>query len=72
VIQRATKETLARFAAENIFQPLGMLHTLFTMTTRWPRRSASLLITQAKQQFLARLVNHVRPGRRWWVDEQSR
>src|ERR1700730_8004008 len=29
VIQRATKKSLARFAAENIFQPLGMTHTLF-------------------------------------------
>ena len=29
VIQRATKKSLARFAAENIFQPLGMVHTLF-------------------------------------------
>ena len=29
VIHRATKKSLARFAAENIFQPLGMTHTLF-------------------------------------------
>jgi len=29
VVQRATKKSLARFAAENIFQPLGMNHTLF-------------------------------------------
>jgi CubicO group peptidase (beta-lactamase class C family) len=29
VIQRATKKSLAQFAAENIFQPLGMTHTLF-------------------------------------------
>jgi len=29
VIRRATGESLARFAAENIFQPLGMTHTLF-------------------------------------------
>jgi CubicO group peptidase (beta-lactamase class C family) len=29
VIQRAAKKSLARFAAENIFQPLGMTHTLF-------------------------------------------
>ena len=29
VIQRATKKSLAQFAAENIFQPLGMKHTLF-------------------------------------------
>src|SRR6201981_283529 len=29
VVQRATKKSLARFAAENIFQPLGMKHTLF-------------------------------------------
>ncbi|MGO8732298.1 MAG: serine hydrolase domain-containing protein [Terriglobia bacterium] len=29
VIQRATKKSLSRFAAENIFQPLGMTHTLF-------------------------------------------
>jgi CubicO group peptidase (beta-lactamase class C family) len=29
VIQRATKKSLARFAAENMFQPLGMTHTLF-------------------------------------------
>jgi CubicO group peptidase (beta-lactamase class C family) len=29
VIQRATKKSLAQFAAENIFQPLGMGHTLF-------------------------------------------
>jgi CubicO group peptidase (beta-lactamase class C family) len=29
VIERATKKSLARFAAENIFQPLGMTHTLF-------------------------------------------
>jgi CubicO group peptidase (beta-lactamase class C family) len=29
VIQRATKKSLPRFAAENIFQPLGMKHTLF-------------------------------------------
>src|SRR5215469_12510599 len=29
VIQRATKKSLAQFAAENIFQPLGMAHTLF-------------------------------------------
>ena len=28
-VQRATKKSLARFAAENIFQPLGMKHTLF-------------------------------------------
>jgi CubicO group peptidase (beta-lactamase class C family) len=29
VIERATKKSLASFAAENIFQPLGMTHTLF-------------------------------------------
>ena len=29
VVQRATKKPLAQFAAENIFQPLGMKHTLF-------------------------------------------
>lgn len=29
VIQRATKKSLASFAAENIFRPLGMTHTLF-------------------------------------------
>jgi len=29
VIQRATKKSLAQFAAENIFKPLGMGHTLF-------------------------------------------
>lgn len=29
VVQRATKKSLAQFAAENIFQPLGMKHTLF-------------------------------------------
>jgi CubicO group peptidase (beta-lactamase class C family) len=29
VIQRTTKKSLARYAAENIFQPLGMVHTLF-------------------------------------------
>jgi CubicO group peptidase (beta-lactamase class C family) len=29
VLQRATKKTLAEFAAENIFRPLGMTHTRF-------------------------------------------
>jgi len=29
VVKRATKESLAQFAAENIFQPLGMMHTRF-------------------------------------------
>jgi CubicO group peptidase (beta-lactamase class C family) len=29
VLQRATKKSLANFAAENIFQPLGMVHTRF-------------------------------------------
>jgi CubicO group peptidase (beta-lactamase class C family) len=29
VVKRATKKSLAAFAAENIFQPLGMSHTLF-------------------------------------------
>jgi CubicO group peptidase (beta-lactamase class C family) len=29
VIQRATKKSLAEFAAQNIFQPLGMSHTLY-------------------------------------------
>jgi CubicO group peptidase (beta-lactamase class C family) len=29
VVQRATKKSLAQFAAENIFQPLGMVHTRF-------------------------------------------
>jgi len=29
VIQHATKKSLAQFAAENIFRPLGMKHTLF-------------------------------------------
>jgi CubicO group peptidase (beta-lactamase class C family) len=29
VVQRATRKTLAQFAAENIFEPLGMKHTLF-------------------------------------------
>ena len=29
VIQRATKESLSRFADKNIFKPLGMTHTLF-------------------------------------------
>ena len=29
VVQRATGKSLARFAAENIFEPLGMKHTLF-------------------------------------------
>ncbi len=29
VVQRATKKSLAEFAAQNIFQPLGMTHTLY-------------------------------------------
>jgi CubicO group peptidase (beta-lactamase class C family) len=29
VVQRATKKSLVEFAAENIFRPLGMSHTLF-------------------------------------------
>ncbi|MGB8582929.1 MAG: serine hydrolase domain-containing protein [Candidatus Sulfotelmatobacter sp.] len=29
VLKRATKKSLAEFAAQNIFQPLGMRHTLF-------------------------------------------
>jgi len=29
VVQRASRKSLAQFAAENIFQPLGMKHTLF-------------------------------------------
>ena len=29
VLKRATKKSLSEFAAENIFQPLGMSHTLF-------------------------------------------
>ncbi len=29
VVKRATKKSLSEFAAENIFQPLGMSHTLF-------------------------------------------
>ncbi len=29
VVSRATKKSLAEFSAENIFQPLGMTHTLF-------------------------------------------
>ena len=29
VVQRATKKSLAEFAAENIFQPLGMVHTRY-------------------------------------------
>jgi CubicO group peptidase (beta-lactamase class C family) len=29
VLERATKKTLAEFAAENIFRPLGMVHTRF-------------------------------------------
>jgi len=29
VVQRATKKSLAKFAAQNIFRPLGMMHTLF-------------------------------------------
>jgi CubicO group peptidase (beta-lactamase class C family) len=29
VVKRATKKSLADFASQNIFQPLGMLHTLF-------------------------------------------
>lgn len=29
VVKRATKKSLAEFASENIFQPLGMTHTLF-------------------------------------------
>lgn len=29
VVQRATKKPLAEFAAQNIFQPLGMKHTLY-------------------------------------------
>jgi CubicO group peptidase (beta-lactamase class C family) len=29
VIQRATKKSLAEFAAQNVFQPLGMTHTLY-------------------------------------------
>jgi CubicO group peptidase (beta-lactamase class C family) len=29
VVQRATQKSLANFAAENIFQPLGMVHTRF-------------------------------------------
>jgi CubicO group peptidase (beta-lactamase class C family) len=29
VIQRATKRSLAQFASQNIFQPLGMKHSLF-------------------------------------------
>jgi CubicO group peptidase (beta-lactamase class C family) len=29
VVQRATRKTLAEFAAENIFRPLGMTHTQF-------------------------------------------
>ena len=29
VVRRTTMKSLAEFAAENIFQPLGMLHTRF-------------------------------------------
>jgi CubicO group peptidase (beta-lactamase class C family) len=29
VVKRATKKSLSEFAAENMFQPLGMFHTLF-------------------------------------------
>ena len=29
VLERATKKTLAEFAAENVFRPLDMTHTLF-------------------------------------------
>lgn len=43
VIQRATKKSLAEFAAQNIFQPLGMAHTLFydDNTLVVPRRVAA-------------------------------
>ncbi len=33
VLQRATKKSLANFAAEYIFRPLGMEHTLFSLMT---------------------------------------
>ena len=33
VVKRATGKSLAEFAAANIFHPLGMSHSLFTMTT---------------------------------------
>ena len=29
VVKRATRKSLAEFAAENIFQPLGMVHTRY-------------------------------------------
>jgi CubicO group peptidase (beta-lactamase class C family) len=43
VLQRATKKSLAQFAAENIFQPLGMTHTLFydDNTLVVPKRAAA-------------------------------
>src|SRR5580698_5688390 len=43
VIQRATKKSLAQFAAQNIFQPLGMTHTLFydDNTLVFPNRVAA-------------------------------
>jgi CubicO group peptidase (beta-lactamase class C family) len=43
VIRRATNKSLARFAAENIFRPLGMMHTLFydDNTLMVPNRAAA-------------------------------
>jgi CubicO group peptidase (beta-lactamase class C family) len=63
VIRRATGKSLAHFAAENIFQPLGMTHTLFydDNTLVVPNRVAAYDPGQ-KVNFLARIMHEAQPG----------
>ena len=48
VVERATKKTLAEFAAENIFHPLGMMHTASTTIPRQLCLNARLPTRQAR------------------------
>ena len=59
VHKRATKQSLAEFVANNIFQPLGMSHTLFydDHTVVVPRRVAAYY--QAPRHFSRGLVDNV-------------
>jgi CubicO group peptidase (beta-lactamase class C family) len=71
VVKRATKKSLAEFATQNIFQPLGMLHTRFydDHTVVVPGRVAAY-DSGAHDTFLVGLVYDLRHCWGRWADER--
>jgi CubicO group peptidase (beta-lactamase class C family) len=48
IVQKVTGQTLARFAADNIFRPLGMKHTFFQLPAKLRPRCVPTLVVEGK------------------------